>query len=406
MERRKDSKGRVLNNGESQRSDGRYSYQYTDIDGSRKVVYSWKLTAGDKTPNGKRKDLSLREKEKEINDALSKGVVTNGGNMTVLELAERYVNQKKGVKTGTKAIYKYYTNLIKKYNIANVRIDKIKLIHAKGLVIKLQEDGKSYRTVSMFKSFLRSVFDMAIDSDLIAKNPFMFDISSTIKNNTEKRTSLTVDQQARFLDFVKNDKYYKKYYNAIYILLKTGMRISELCGLTINDIDLDSRLVHIKRQLLVDGEKINGRWNRYINTLKSSAGARSIPLKDDVADCFKQEVASRNKLKIEPIIDGVYGFIFLTKDGMPTHAHTWEHRFRKIVCKYNKLNVEPLPQITPHICRHTFCSDQINMGINVKVLQYIMGHADVQMTMNTYSHVHIEDVKEQFFITENGRSVI
>lgn len=103
MVRRKDSKGRVLNDGETQGKDGRYRYQYINGLGERKSVYSWKLLPGDRTPSGKRKDFSLREKEKQINGDLSKGITPFGGNMTVLELVEKYISQKKGVRHNTQA---------------------------------------------------------------------------------------------------------------------------------------------------------------------------------------------------------------------------------------------------------------------------------------------------------------
>lgn len=94
MARRKDNNGCVLNDGKTQRTDGRYAYQNTDMFGNRKVVYSWKLLSSDKTPTGKKKDLSLREKEKQITADLNSGIVPCGGNMTVLELVEKYISQR------------------------------------------------------------------------------------------------------------------------------------------------------------------------------------------------------------------------------------------------------------------------------------------------------------------------
>ncbi len=114
MVRRKDSRGRVLNDGETQGKDGRYRYQYTNMLGERKAIYSWKLLPSDKTPSGKRKDLSLREKEKQIAEDLSSGIVPCGGNMTVLELVEKYISQKTGVRHNTQANYNFVINIIKK----------------------------------------------------------------------------------------------------------------------------------------------------------------------------------------------------------------------------------------------------------------------------------------------------
>lgn len=111
---RKDNKGRRLATGESQDKDGRYRYKYNDSFGKRKSVYSWRLTESDPYPKGKRKDISLREKEKEVEKALRNAVATNGGNMTVLELVQKYISQKRGVKHNTQANYNFVINVIKK----------------------------------------------------------------------------------------------------------------------------------------------------------------------------------------------------------------------------------------------------------------------------------------------------
>ena len=122
---RRDNKGRKLATRESQ-------YKYNDSFGKRKSVYSWRLTESDPYPKGKRKDISLREKEKVIEKALCDAVSTNGGDMTVLELVQRYISQKRGVKHNTQANYNFVINVIKKEEFGTKRIDTIKLSDAKG----------------------------------------------------------------------------------------------------------------------------------------------------------------------------------------------------------------------------------------------------------------------------------
>ena len=92
---RRDNKGRKLMTGESQDKEGRYRYKYYDAFGNRRSVYSWRLTEADSHPKGKRKDISLREKEKDIQKNLAKGIASDGGNLTVFELVQKYVGQKK-----------------------------------------------------------------------------------------------------------------------------------------------------------------------------------------------------------------------------------------------------------------------------------------------------------------------
>ncbi len=142
---RRDNKGRKLWTGESQRKDGKYEYKYQDAFGVRRTVYSWKLTPADTIPKGKRNDISLREKEKQIQKELDGNLAPNGGNLTVLELVEKYVGQKRGVRHNTMANYRFVINIIKKEVFGQKRIDKIKKSDAKEWLIKLQDDGRGYR---------------------------------------------------------------------------------------------------------------------------------------------------------------------------------------------------------------------------------------------------------------------
>lgn len=164
---RKDSKGRRLAIGESQDKDGRYRYVYKDAFGKRASVYSWRLTKSDPHPQGKRKDISLREKEMEIGGALRDGIAANGGDLTVLELVQKYVKQKRGVKHNTQANYQFVINVIKKEEFGAKRIDSIKLSDAKAWLIKLQDDGRGYSSIHSIRGVVRPAFQMAVDDDLI-----------------------------------------------------------------------------------------------------------------------------------------------------------------------------------------------------------------------------------------------
>ena len=109
ISKRRDDKGRVLQQGEWQEPSGRYRYKYTDSLGKRKILYSWRLTEADKMPEGKRADLSLREKERKVQSLQMQGIT--GSNITVLELVERYLSLKTGVKHNTLANYKFVVQL-------------------------------------------------------------------------------------------------------------------------------------------------------------------------------------------------------------------------------------------------------------------------------------------------------
>ena len=383
---RKDNKGRRLATGESQDKDGRYRYKYNDSFGKRKSVYSWRLTESDPYPKGKRKDISLREKEKEVEKALRNAVATSGGNMTVLELVQKYISQKRGVKHNTQANYNFVINVIKKEDFGAKRIDTIKLSDAKTWLIKLQDDGRGYSSIHSIRGVVRPAFQMAVDDDLINKNPFEFQLATVVVNDSVTREAITRKQQREFLRFIKEDKHFCKYYDGIYILFNTGLRVSEFVGLTINDIEFD------KERIKVDHQLQRTRNMKYeILTPKTEKGERYVPMQKDVADCFRTIIQNRKHPKIEPMIDGYSGFLFLDKNDMPMVALHWEKYFQHIREKYNSIYKVQMPCITPHVCRHTFCSNMAKSGMNPKTLQYIMGHSDIGVTLNTYTHLQFED---------------
>lgn len=383
---RKDSKGRRLATGESQDKDGRYRYKYNDAFGKRKSVYSWRLTESDPYPKGKRKDISLREKEKEVEKALRNAVATSGGNMTVLELVQKYISQKRGVKHNTQANYNFVINVIKKEDFGAKRIDKIKLSDAKTWLIKLQDDGRGYSSIHSIRGVVRPASQMAVDDDLINKNPFEFQLATVVVNDSVTREAITRKQQREFLRFIKEDKHFCKYYDGIYILFHTGLRVSEFVGLTINDIEFD------KERIKVDHQLQRTRNMKYeILTPKTEKGERYVPMQKDVADCFRRIIQNRKHPKIEPMIDGYSGFLFLDKNDMPMVALHWEKYFQHIREKYNSIYKVQMPCITPYVCRHTFCSNMAKSGMNPKTLQYIMGHSDIGVTLNTYTHLQFED---------------
>ena len=147
--KRRDNRNRILRNGESQRKDGRYTYKYIDNAGKAKYVYSWRLVKTDTVPQGVKNDIPLRDKEKLIHKDLEDGIISCGGEMTVLQLVQKYVGQKTGVRHNTEANYNFVINIIKKEAFGNRRIDKVKLSDAKGWLIKLQADGRGYSTIHL-----------------------------------------------------------------------------------------------------------------------------------------------------------------------------------------------------------------------------------------------------------------
>ena len=389
-EKRRDNKNRILRNGESQRKDGRYAYKYTDATGKQQFVYSWKLEKTDKLPEGKRDCLSLREKEKQILRDLDDQIAPRGGEMTVLALVQKCILQKTGVRPNTEAGYQTVVNILKKEKFGGMRIDRVKISDAKCWLIQLQQNGRSYSSIHSIRGVVRPAFQMAVDDDLIRKNPFEFQLATVIVNDSVTREAISRKQERAFLEFVKNDKHFSRYYEGIYILFKTGLRISEFVGLTLADLDMKNRTITVDHQL-----QRTSKMEYVIEATKTTSGTRVLPMTDDVYACFERIIANRKTPKVEPIIGGKWGFLYLDKNGMPMVALHWEKYFQHICQKYNSIYKVQMPKVTPHVCRHTYCSNMAKSGMNPKTLQYLMGHSDIGVTLNTYTHIGFDDAQKE-----------
>lgn len=227
-EKRRDHRGRILHNGEIQLSDGRYRFKYVDEMGKERCVYSWRLDHNDATPKGKHRTLSLREMEKKIQADHFEQIATNGGNMTVLELVEKYISTKTGVRPTTVAGYGIVINILKKDPFGKRRIDTVRISDAKCWLIHLQQvEKKSYSSIHSIRGVLRPAFQLAVDDDLIRKKPFQFQLMEVVVNDSVTREAISRAEERKFLQFVKEDPHFCRYYEGIYILFKTGLRISD-----------------------------------------------------------------------------------------------------------------------------------------------------------------------------------
>ena len=140
-----------------------------------------------------------------------------------------------------------------------------------------------------------------------------------------------------------------------------------------------------------------------VETTKTDAGTRVLPITEDVAQMFQAIIEDRNAPKVEKSIDGYRGFLFYDDNGMPLVAMHWQHRFNHMVGRYNDIYRVQMPNITPHVCRHTYCSNMAKSGMNPKTLQYLMGHSDISVTMNVYTHIGFDDVEEELKRMEEFR---
>ena len=374
--KRKDKNGRLLKTGENQRKDLIYQYRYKDIWGKTQYIYSADLN-------------ELRQKEKEVQKELDKGVDYAKGNVSVEQLVERYIGLKQNVRYNTKVGYQFVLNLIKKEAFSKKCIRDIKVSDAQMWMLKLSNDGKGYSTLTSVRGVLRPAFQMACNEDIISKNPFDFKLTDVIVNDSKKRISLTDAQRDAWMEFIRTDKTYSKYYDEFVVLLHSGLRVSEFCGLTFRDLDFKSRRITVDHQLI---RERGGRY--YVEATKSESGRRYIAMDDAVYTSLRNMLDHRPKVETEMIVDGYSGFIMLDKNGKPKIALHIENEMRWAMKKYDKLHPDaPLPNITPHVLRHTFCTDLHFKGLDAKSLQYFMGHSEYRTTMNIYTHADYEQAK-------------
>lgn len=375
--KRKDHRGRVLRTGENQRKNLSYEYRYKDINGERKSVYAKSLE-------------ELRELEKQIEQALSTGIDYSKGKIPLAEFVEGRINRKRNIKEGT--LYQYTKSLIaiKKLPIRNTPISDLKPIQLKDCFIDMYDQGYKYNSINVLYALLKQFLQVACDEEMIPKNPINFKLSDIIKKDSAETNSLSQEQLRNYLEFIKHDKTYSKYYNFCKALSLTGMRAGEMIGLTVHNVRFSQNKIVVDHQLTEYGNQ------KRIASTKSKSGAREIPMYGELFELFKTIVEEYNNRKAHTIIDGTSGFLFENnKTGKIIRHACCNIAITNSVTKYNKRNPDtPLPHISCHVFRHTFCTNALNSGIDIKTVQYLLGHSSSSMTMH-YAHFSREQIEIQ-----------
>ena len=334
-EKRKYSKGRVLKDGESQRANGTYDYRYTDIHKKRRCIYAKSLT-------------ELRKKEEELRRDLADGIDYAAGEMTVTDLVDRYMNLKRGLKPNSLWSYNTVVKRIHADPFGQKAIKTVKLSDAKGWFVFLHDSGFKQNTIGILQSVVRPAFEMAVEDDIIRKNPFKFKLSDVVPKDAYVRNALTREQQEKYLQFVQD--YGGNYYDDIVILMGTGLRVSELYGLTRADIDFERHCIHVRGSFA-------GRLKKpYFVTPPKAKRIRNVPMTDQMPLC-SAVACSKPGAFTKVLVDGCSGFSFWTSPGMPKVAMYLENYMRGVQGKFEKAYGKPVPRITPHVLRHTFCTN-------------------------------------------------
>ncbi len=239
--KRTDNKGRILKTGESQRKDGRYQFQYTDSTGKRHCMYDMNLS-------------KLREKEKKILKDLEDGIrCLDSKKITLIDLVEIYLENHRSIREATEISYRKIFNVhIKDSSIGSKPIYNIKNSDMLKFYNGLLDKGLSSGYLHIMNAFLSPAFDLAVDDDLIRKNPCSGIMAKLEKTEKIPKRAMTLEEQRCFLNFLSKSKRFNTYLPLFTILLGTGMRIGECLGLTWKEVDFKNRLIYVTHTLRYD----------------------------------------------------------------------------------------------------------------------------------------------------------
>ncbi len=402
--KRKDNKGRTLKGGESQRSDGRYQYQYIGLDKKRHSVYSWSLLPSDNVPVGKKSDKSLREKEKEIQKSLLENENRVYGNVTLNNMFDTYIKKKK--RKGKSLTLNTINNYTKMYNkhvresfLGEMNIQDIKKAHIVDFYLQLQDKELSYGTITFYQKVLSAIFNMAIDDEFIERNPTLRALDQ-IEGSHVQREALTEEQQKAFLEYAK--KYNSDMYRKLIFLIDTMCRVSEFSGITWNDIDMKEKIITINHQLQYK-KYLNEDHIRFHITMTKGKEIRYIPMTDRLYKVLKEIKTYYFITRKDIEIDGVKDFVFFSISGNLLYAEQFRCELLRLLDSYNENAECKIEYLTPHMLRHTGCTRNAENGMDLKVLQYLMGHKSSKITNEVYNHVTQERLKQEVLKTAKNQ---
>ena len=405
---RKDKDGYVLRRGECVRCNGRYCFTYTDGFKKRHSVTAKTLYA-------------LRQKEEKIRKDMAYEIdYAHAANMTVNTLFDRYISLKYNLKPSTKAKYIGDYNRYVREDFGRKKIVDVKYSDIKMFYYHLWKDlNLSPSIVDNVHTLLHPAFKMAIRDQLLIRNPtddVMAELKSSKDWKSKPRIALSIPQQKAFMDFLYTDKNYKGWYPIVATLIGTGMRISEILGLTWSDIDMKGRLISVNHTLEYRPRDESGKCVKYIEEPKTEAGTRLIPIFDEVKEALITEYQYQRCLGFcKEVICGRSGFVFCNNKHKTYSQTAVNKAIHGAVDAYNakeKLAAaqegrEPLilPQFSAHNLRHTFCTRLCEVESNLKVIMDIMGHHDIQTTMEIYAESQKEK-KQEVLSNLQGKFII
>ncbi len=397
---RKDTKGRVLHKGESfNKAKHLYCYAYQDSFGKRRFVYSQDLG-------------ELRDREKQITKDTLDGIDIYARAKADINFAfDRYISTKSELRDTTMTNYvytynRYVRNGFGKRKIADVRYSDVLLFYN-----ALYDNGLKVNTIESVHGVLHPTFQMAVRDNVIRYNPsdgVMAELKKKAKDSNETRHPLTIEQERAFLNYLEKSGYVR-WSPFFRVMFGTGGRVGEVIGLRWQDLFFDENYISINHSITYYPRSKKGFKCEFAVSLpKTESGCRSIPMLDEVREAFvaerKYQEETGNRCIME--VDGMSGFIFCNRFGNLRNPSSINREIKRIVDDYNareEVNARRdgrkpilIPRFSCHITRHTFCTRLCENETNVKVIQQVMGHKDIQTTLDIYTEVSEAKKQEAF----------
>jgi len=400
---RKDKKGRALYKGENEHAAGGYYYQYMHH-GKRRTVYAPSLP-------------ELREKEDQIKKAMMDGLDSHlAKTKTLNNMFDEYMRLKTDIRETTRANYTYMYNHFVRDSFGKRKVGSIKYTDVKEFYLSiLQNDMMKASTLESIHTVVRPSMQLAVRNDIIMKNPCN-DVMAEIKRSAfwekDKRHALTEEEQDAFLQYLAEHEEMRRWYIVFTVLIGTGMRLGEFSGLRWDDVDFEENYIDVNHQAVYysHGDR-KCRWG--ISIPKTENGVRIIPMLEPVREALLEEYEWQKEHGFSKYkLDGYSGFVFTNRFDNLYNQGCLNKQIERIRQSYNqeeeikakreKRRPLLLPHFTNHQLRHTFCSRLCEQDVNVKLIQEVMGHADVSTTFDIYAEFSAKKKKEAFKLLDNG----
>ncbi|SDB03649.1 Site-specific recombinase XerD [Ruminococcaceae bacterium FB2012] len=398
IERRKDNKKRVLKEGEYQRSNGTFEFKWRDKTGKRHSVYAKTLD-------------ELREKELDVLRDTLDGINADVKNLTVNNLYNKWKTLKKGLKDNTFSNYKYSYEQFVEPNFGRIKLTKLKRTDVRSFYNSLADEKHiKVNSIDCIHTVLHQVLELAVEDDYLRYNPSdnaLKELKRAHNRDDEKRRALTLEEQQIFESFLANSARYAHWQPIFTVMLWTGMRVGELTGLRWEDVDFEENTISVNHTLVYFSRGKQNGCTFAVNTPKTEAGKRTIPMLPKVKEAFLKEKAYQEEVGItcNAEVDGFCNFIFVNRFGNVQHQGTLNKALKRMIrdCNYELIDksggkeITTLPNFSNHSLRHTFTTRMCEAGVNIKAMQDILGHADVETTLGIYADA-TKDLKSKEMI--------